>query len=64
MSINNKKQIEFGTEARTELMRGINILADAVTCTLGPNGRNVLIDGTKNDPNAQPIHTKDGVTVA
>ena len=64
MSVNNKKQIEFGTEARTELMKGINILADAVTCTLGPNGRNVLIDGTKNDPNAQPIHTKDGVTVA
>ncbi len=39
-----KKEIKFGPEARAELMEGINTLADAVVCTLGPNGRNVLID--------------------
>ena len=45
-------------------MEGINTLADAVVCTLGPNGRNVLIDENGYDDNYKPIHTKDGVTVA
>ena len=64
MPVDYKKQIQFGTEARTELMKGINILADAVTCTLGPNGRNVLIDRSGYDNLQAPTHTKDGVTVA
>ena len=64
MPVDYKKQIKFGTEARTELMKGINILADAVTCTLGPNGRNVLIDRSGYDNLQAPTHTKDGVTVA
>lgn len=53
------KIIEFSSEARKKLSSGINKLADAVTATLGPNGRNVLIsnEGT-------PQSTKDGVTVA
>jgi len=59
-----KKEVRFGTEARAELMKGINILADAVVCTLGPNGRNVLIDVTKPNQPRKPLHTKDGVTVA
>ena len=59
-----KKEVRFGTEAREELMKGINTLADAVVCTLGPNGRNVLIDTTGTDRPGKPIHTKDGVTVA
>jgi chaperonin GroEL len=59
-----KKVVRFGTEAREELMKGINTLADAVVCTLGPNGRNVLIDTTGTDRPGKPIHTKDGVTVA
>ena len=59
-----KKQVRFGTQSRAELMEGINILADAVVCTLGPNGRNVLIDTTSTDRPGKPIHTKDGVTVA
>lgn len=64
MPIDYKKQIEFGTEARAELMKGINTLADAVVCTLGPNGRNVLIDNQGYDTLKPPTHTKDGVTVA
>ena len=60
MPVDLRKQIKFGTEARKELMEGINILADAVVSTLGPNGRNVLID---NYPGL-PQSTKDGVTVA
>jgi len=53
------KQIEFGAEARKKLVKGIDILADAVVSTLGPNGRNVVYmkDG-------QVCSTKDGVTVA
>ena len=64
MQVNSKKQIQFGSKARTELMEGINTLADAVACTLGPNGRNVLIDNSGYDKNTKPTHTKDGVTVA
>lgn len=53
------KEINFGNTARTELMRGIDILADAVVTTLGPNGRNVVIAN-----GGIPQSTKDGVTVA
>ena len=59
-----KKTVKFGPEAREQLMEGINTLADAVVCTLGPNGRNVLIDLAGTDRTGKPIHTKDGVTVA
>jgi len=59
-----KKTVKFGPEAREKLMEGINTLADAVVCTLGPNGRNVLIDLAGTDRTGKPIHTKDGVTVA
>ena len=55
-----RKEIKFGAEARKELMKGIDTLADAVVSTLGPNGRNVLIDHFP----APPQSTKDGVTVA
>ena len=55
-----RKEIKFGAEARKELMEGIDILADAVVSTLGPNGRNVLIDHYPSPPQS----TKDGVTVA
>jgi len=53
------KQIEFGADARKKLVKGIDMLADAVVSTLGPNGRNVVYmkDG-------QVYSTKDGVTVA
>jgi chaperonin GroEL len=53
------KIIEFGPEARKKLVTGINKLADAVTSTLGPNGRNVVISN-----NGSIQSTKDGVTVA
>lgn len=58
--MDNRKEIKFGSEGRQQLMEGIDILANAVVSTLGPNGRNVLID---NFPEA-PSSTKDGVTVA
>tara|TARA_R110001592_G_scaffold34653_8_gene118956 strand:- start:129 stop:1748 length:1620 start_codon:yes stop_codon:yes gene_type:complete len=54
------KQIEFGSEARNQLVKGIDILADAVVSTLGPNGRNVVIANGQGTPQS----TKDGVTVA
>jgi len=54
------KIIEFGPEARKQLVAGIDKLADAVVATLGPNGRNVVISGD----NGYPQSTKDGVTVA
>tara|TARA_R110000782_G_scaffold100502_2_gene186625 strand:+ start:970 stop:2610 length:1641 start_codon:yes stop_codon:yes gene_type:complete len=54
------KIIEFGPEGRNKLVKGIDILANAVVSTLGPNGRNVVIER----PNQSPISTKDGVTVA
>lgn len=53
------KEIIFGNAARTELMKGIDVLADAVVVTLGPNGRNVVIAN-----GGVPQSTKDGVTVA
>ena len=64
MSTDLRKEIQFGSEARIELMKGINTLADAVVCTLGPNGRNVLIDNSGYNNVDAPTHTKDGVTVA
>tara|TARA_R110000822_G_scaffold56514_1_gene142781 strand:- start:76 stop:1692 length:1617 start_codon:yes stop_codon:yes gene_type:complete len=54
------KQVEFGSTARENLVKGIDILANAVVSTLGPNGRNVVIA----NPQGAPQSTKDGVTVA
>lgn len=54
------KEIKFNTEAREAVLKGINIVADAVKSTYGPNGRNVMIE-IENDA---PHITKDGVTVA
>jgi chaperonin GroEL len=54
------KYLEFSTEARAKLKRGIDQLADAVKVTLGPKGRNVVIDKKFGSPTV----TKDGVTVA
>ncbi|MFH1832742.1 MAG: chaperonin GroEL [Candidatus Levyibacteriota bacterium] len=54
------KQIKYGSEARQELLEGVNKLADAVAITLGPKGRNVALDKKWGAPNV--IH--DGVTVA
>src|ERR687890_1627139 len=54
------KIVKFNRDARDSMLRGVNILADAVTVTLGPKGRNVVIDKSFGAPNV----TKDGVTVA
>src|SRR5438876_10703258 len=54
------KQIIFSDEGRAALLRGINIMASAVKATLGPKGRNVVIDKKFGSPTI----TKDGVTVA
>jgi len=54
------KQILFGDEARASILRGVNQLADAVKATLGPKGRNALLDKKFG----APMITKDGVTVA
>ncbi|MBM3222115.1 MAG: chaperonin GroEL [Candidatus Rokubacteria bacterium] len=54
------KQLRFDEEARSSLLRGMNVLADAVKATLGPKGRNVVIDKKFGSPTI----TKDGVTVA
>jgi chaperonin GroEL len=54
------KIVKFGQDARDRILRGVNILADAVTVTLGPKGRNVILDKSFGAPNI----TKDGVTVA
>ena len=54
------KIIEFGPEARRKLVNGIDKLSNAVTSTLGPNGRNVVISNNQGYPQS----TKDGVTVA
>jgi len=54
------KQLRFSEEARSSLLRGINVLAEAVKATLGPKGRNVVIDKKFGSPTI----TKDGVTVA
>jgi len=54
------KQVRFGQDARDRILRGVNVLADAVTVTLGPKGRNVVLEKSFGAPNI----TKDGVTVA
>ena len=54
------KEVKFGAEARTKMLRGIDILADAVKVTLGPKGRCVVLDKSFGAPRV----TKDGVTVA
>ena len=56
----NHKEIKFGEEGRAAMARGVNILATAVATTLGPKGRNVIIE----QPFGSPKITKDGVTVA
>ena len=54
------KEIKYGAKAREKMMKGVDILADAVKVTLGPKGRNVLIEKSWGSPKI----TKDGVTVA
>src|SRR6266849_3600804 len=54
------KQIKFDEEARAALLRGVNIMAQAVKATLGPKGRNVVLDKKFGSPTI----TKDGVAVA
>ena len=54
------KQVQFSTDAREKMLRGVNILANAVKVTLGPKGRNVVIQKSFGAPRS----TKDGVSVA
>src|SRR5215831_17783507 len=54
------KQIQYGEDARASILRGVNKLADAVKVTLGPKGRNVILEKKFGSPSI----TKDGVTVA
>src|SRR5258706_2323475 len=54
------KQITYGNDSRQAILRGVNRLADAVKVTLGPKGRNVVLDKKFGSP----VITKDGVTVA
>ena len=54
------KNVKFGQDARDKILKGVNVLADAVTVTLGPKGRNVVIEKSFG----APVVTKDGVTVA
>ena len=54
------KEVKFGNNARQKMMVGINVLADAVRITLGPKGRNVVLDKSFGAPTV----TKDGVSVA
>ena len=54
------KDVKFDTDARNKILRGVNILADAVKVTLGPKGRNVVLDKSFGAPRI----TKDGVSVA
>ena len=54
------KEVKFGSDARARMLAGVNILADAVRITLGPKGRNVVLDKSFGAPRI----TKDGVTVA
>ena len=54
------KDVKFGAQARERMLRGVDILADAVKVTLGPKGRNVVLDKSFGAPRI----TKDGVTVA
>jgi chaperonin GroEL len=54
------KEVKFSTDARERMLRGVDILANAVKVTLGPKGRNVVLDKSFGAPRI----TKDGVTVA
>ena len=54
------KELKFGASARDKMARGVDILADAVKVTLGPKGRNVVLERSFGSP----LITKDGVTVA
>jgi len=54
------KEVTFHSDAREKMLRGVDILADAVKVTLGPKGRNVVIDKSFGAPRI----TKDGVSVA
>ncbi|MCB1650266.1 MAG: chaperonin GroEL, partial [Pseudomonadales bacterium] len=54
------KDVKFGDPARQKMLNGVNILADAVKVTLGPKGRNVVLDKSFGAPTV----TKDGVSVA
>ncbi|MBX3494116.1 MAG: chaperonin GroEL, partial [Parvibaculum sp.] len=54
------KEVKFGRSARERMIHGVDILADAVKVTLGPKGRNVVIEKSFGSPRS----TKDGVTVA
>lgn len=54
------KDVRFSTDARDRMLKGINTLANAVKITLGPKGRNVILDKSWGAPRI----TKDGVTVA
>ena len=54
------KEVKFGSDARTRMLRGVDVLADAVKVTLGPKGRNVVLDKSFGAPRI----TKDGVSVA
>ncbi|MBW8058620.1 MAG: chaperonin GroEL, partial [candidate division NC10 bacterium] len=54
------KEVRFAADARERMLRGVNILADAVRVTLGPKGRNVVLDKAFGAPRI----SKDGVTVA
>src|ERR1700739_953674 len=54
------KEVKFGDDARSRMAKGVNILANAVKVTLGPKGRNVILDKSFGAPTV----TKDGVSVA
>src|SRR5512147_2948154 len=54
------KEVKFSAEARERMMRGVDVLANAVKITLGPKGRNVILEKSFGAPRS----TKDGVTVA
>ena len=54
------KEVRFGDDARVRMVRGINVLANAVKVTLGPKGRNVVLEKSFGAPTV----TKDGVSVA
>ena len=54
------KEVKFSVDARDKMLRGVDILANAVKVTLGPKGRNVILDKSYGAPRI----TKDGVTVA
>jgi chaperonin GroEL len=56
----DQRGVVQGQDAREELLKGINTLADTVACTMGPKGRNIIIQRLYN----QSRTTKDGVTVA